>query len=62
MNARVDPLVPPREGDRWRFNVFRIKRPHGPQEPERGALYTAWSTPAGPSFHEPAAFRDLVFA
>ena len=23
----------------WRFNVFRIKRPHGPAEPERDAIY-----------------------
>lgn len=53
--------VPPRSGDRWRFNVFRIKRPHGPAEPERDAIYAAWSVPDGPSFHAPAAFRDLVF-
>ena len=53
--------VPPRGGDRWRFNVFRIKRPHGPAEPERDAIYAAWSVPDGPSFHAPAAFRDLVF-
>jgi len=61
MAAEVDGLIPPRTGDRWRFNVFRIKRPHGPAEPERDAIYAAWSPPAGPSFHEPAAFRDLVF-
>ena len=53
--------VPPRPGDRWRFNVFRIKRPHGPTEPERDAVYAAWSVPAGPSFHDTDAFRELVF-
>lgn len=61
MAPEVAPHVPPRAGSRWRFNVFRIKRPNGPAEPERGALYLAWSTPDGPSFHAPSAFRDLVF-
>jgi hypothetical protein len=54
-------LVPPAAGDRWRFNVFRIKRPHGPAEPERDALYAAWSVPPGPSFHVPHAFGELAF-
>jgi hypothetical protein len=53
--------VPPRAGDRWRFNVFRVERPGGPQAPEKDAVATAWSPPSGRSFHEPAAFRDLVF-
>ncbi len=53
--------VPPRAGDRWRFNVFRIKRPGGPDRPEEGAVYAAWSAPGGPSFHVPAVFRELVF-
>jgi hypothetical protein len=54
--------VPPAAGDAWQFNVFRIKRPHGPAEPEREAVYAAWSTPDGPSFHEPAAFRRMEFS
>jgi hypothetical protein len=54
--------VPPRPGAAWRFNVFRIKRPGGPQDPERGAIYAAWSVPPdAPSFHVPAAFRALSF-
>ncbi len=53
--------LPPRAGDRWRFNVFRIKRPGGPAAPERGAVQVAWSPPSEPSFHVPAAFRDFVF-
>jgi hypothetical protein len=53
--------VPPAAGDRWRFNVFRIKRPGGPKDPERDAIYAAWSVPDGPSFHAPDRFRDLVF-
>jgi hypothetical protein len=54
--------VPPAAGDAWQFNVFRIKRPHGPADPERDAVYAAWSTPDGPSFHEPAAFRRMEFS
>lgn len=61
MTPVVPLLVPPKQGDAWRFNVFRIKRPHGPTEPECNAIYAAWSTPDGPSFHAPAFFRDLVF-
>jgi hypothetical protein len=54
--------VPPRPGDRWRFNVFRVERPGGPQDPKKDAVAVAWSPPKGESFHEPSAFRDLVFA
>ncbi|HOG30331.1 MAG TPA: carbohydrate-binding family 9-like protein [Vicinamibacterales bacterium] len=62
MCPEVAAAVPPAPGDRWRFNVFRIKRPNGPAEPERGAVYAAWSTPPGPSFHDPSAFRTMAFA
>jgi hypothetical protein len=54
--------LPPRRGDAWRFNLFRIKRPGGPARPEDGAVYAAWSPTGTPSFHVPAAFRPLVFA
>jgi len=54
--------LPPRPDDRWRFNVFRIERPGGPQAPERDAVMAAWSDPGEPSFHVPGAFRDFVFA
>jgi hypothetical protein len=53
--------VPPSARHRWRFNVFRIKRPWGPTEPERDAVYAAWSVPDAPSFHVPDLFRDFVF-
>ena len=53
---------PPRAGDAWRFNVFRIKRPGGPGNPAEGAIFAAWSVPDGPSFHAPAAFRPFRFA
>jgi hypothetical protein len=61
LSPKAASRVPPQPGDRWRFNVFRIKRPGGPQAPERGAVYAAWSVPDGPSFHVPAVFRDFVF-
>ena len=53
--------VPPQSGQAWRFNVFRIKRPGGPAKPQERAVFAAWSKPAGPSFHDPAAFRPMVF-
>jgi len=53
--------LPPKPGDAWRFNVFRIKRPGGPDAPEKGAVEVAWSKPPGESFHAPEVFRDLVF-
>ena len=58
--ARV--ATPPRPGDRWRFNVFRIDRPGGKANPEKDAVQVAWSPPSLKSFHDPSAFRDLVFA
>ncbi|MEI6667159.1 MAG: carbohydrate-binding family 9-like protein [Acidobacteriota bacterium] len=61
MAPAIVPLVPPRSGDAWRFNVFRIKRPYGPTEPERDPIYAAWSPPDGPSFHAPEFFRNLLF-
>ena len=60
--VEVAPALPPRPDDRWRFNVFRIERPGGPKEPEKDALYLAWSPTGQAGFHVPQAFRDLVFA
>jgi hypothetical protein len=56
--------LPPRAGDAWRFNAFRIVRPNPqPEAPsEVPTLFTAWSPPPSGSFHAPAAFRDLVFS
>jgi FAD:protein FMN transferase len=60
--APAGAAVPPRPGDRWRFNVFRIERPGGPKDPEKDARYLAWSPTGYRSFHVPLAFRELVFA
>jgi Carbohydrate family 9 binding domain-like len=53
--------LPPRPGDAWRFNVFRIERPGGKTSPEKDAVFAAWSPPSVRSFHDAGAFRDLVF-
>ncbi len=54
--------LPPKVGDAWGFNVFRIERPNGPARPNEGAVSRAWSPTGAPSFHVPAAFRKFVFA
>ena len=53
--------LPPRAGDCWRFNVYRIKRPHGPERPNDGVVYAALAVTGGPSFHVPAVFRPFRF-
>ena len=59
MTERV--TVPPRAGDRWAFNVFRIKRPGGPERPDEQVVLAAWQPTGTPSFHVPAAFGSMVF-
>ncbi len=54
--------VPPLAGDRWRFNLFRIKRPGGPKAPDRDGVFAAWSPTGEGTFHKPSAFRDMLFA
>lgn len=53
--------VPPKPGDQWSFNVFRIERPGGISNPDRDALLLAWSPTGERSFHVPEAFGDLLF-
>ncbi len=53
--------LPPRPGDRWSFNVFRIKRPDGPAEPHRRVVLDAWSPVPANSFHVPEVFRPMEF-
>ncbi len=60
--APAGTALPPRPGDRWRFNVFRIERPGGPAEPEKDVQLLAWSPTGERSFHVPNAFGNLVFA
>jgi cellulose/xylan binding protein with CBM9 domain len=60
--APAGTALPPRPGDRWRFNVFRIERPGGPAAPEKDVQLLAWSPTGGPSFHVPKAFREIFFS
>lgn len=52
--AVTAPALPPRPGDRWRMNLYRIE-----QRPERAAL--AWSPTLRRDFHVPERFGVLVF-
>jgi hypothetical protein len=56
-----DIALPPKPDDSWRVNVFRIKRPGGPDAPEKDAVFAAWSPPSVSSFHDPGAFRPFTF-
>lgn len=49
------PNIPPKPGDQWRVNVFRID--YGLEKPE----LSAWNPTNGPSFHTPAKFGTLIF-
>jgi arylsulfatase A-like enzyme len=59
--APAGTALPPRPGDLWRFNVFRIERPFGPREPEKDAQFLPWSPTGQRSFHVPQAFGELLF-
>ena len=47
------PNIPPKPGDRWRLNMYRVE-----QLPDKAML--AWS-PTGKDFHQPARFGEIVF-
>jgi len=49
------PNLPPKPGDRWRVNLYRIDRP--PDRPE----FSAWSPTIKPDFHRPQRFGELLF-
>lgn len=48
---------PPREGDRWRMNFYRIDRPKDGQDE-----YSAWSPTEWVNFHKPECFGEVVFS
>ena len=49
------PNLPPRPGDRWRINLYRIDRGHARDE------YSAWSPTGALTFHRPDKFGELLF-
>ncbi|MEA2064137.1 MAG: carbohydrate-binding family 9-like protein [Gemmatimonadota bacterium] len=54
------PHTPPRPGDKWRLNLYRIDRPRGKQDtPSEGSL---WSPVSGSTFHDPDCFGEIEFS
>jgi len=51
--------TPPKSGDRWRLNLYRIDLPQGAGV--RGEYY-AWSPISGGSFHDPDRFGEIEFS
>ncbi len=55
VDFEMAPQLPPRPGDTWRINLYRIDR--GTQ----GDEYTAWSPPHRINYHTPSRFGILQF-
>ncbi|MEA1996103.1 MAG: carbohydrate-binding family 9-like protein [Gemmatimonadota bacterium] len=53
------PNKPPKAGDRWRINLYRIDLPDGPGNPGEPC---AWSPVSGETFHDPDRFGEIVFS
>ena len=53
--AVTAPNRPPKDGDKWRLNLYRIERK--PKE-----QYIAWSPTLKPSFHTPSRFGEVTFS
>lgn len=53
------PNNPPRNGDKWLVNFYRIDLPHGANQPGEGQ---AWSPVSGGTFHDPEQFGQLIFS
>jgi hypothetical protein len=51
------PHCPPRVGDEWRLNLYRINRPQ--DDPDE---YTAWQPTGALQYHLPSCFGTLRFA
>lgn len=54
-DAVTAPNSPPKDGDKWRLNLYRIERK--PKE-----QYIAWSPTLKPSFHTPSRFGEVTFS
>jgi hypothetical protein len=54
--AETGPKVPPKVGDVWRLNLYRMDTPKG--QPQVGS---GWSPPLVPDFHALDRFGELVF-
>lgn len=52
--------VPPKKGDLWHFNLYRIERPF--KEKKDDCILIAWSPTFDDTFHKPERFGQLVFS
>lgn len=50
------PNLPPKAGDVWLMNLYRIDHFEGEQE------LSTWSPTGAPNYHMPASFREILFA
>ena len=53
--AVTAPNLPPKNGDKWRLNLYRIER-----KPKDQLI--AWSPTLKPSFHTPSRFGEVTFS
>jgi Carbohydrate family 9 binding domain-like len=51
------PNTPPKAGDKWRLNLYRIDRPEGARSEG-----SAWSPVSGGTFHDPDYFGEIEFS
>jgi len=51
--------IPPKSGDKWRLNLYRIDLP---QRNKKLADYSAWSPVSGESYHDPDRFGEIEFS
>jgi hypothetical protein len=50
------PNIPPRAGDKWLMNLYRIDRPE-----DHSDEYSAWQPTGKVNFHMPERFGELIF-
>lgn len=50
------PNIPPKPGDKWLMNLYRIERPENGEEE-----FSAWSPTVVRRFHTPQKFGELIF-
>jgi len=53
------PNTPPKAGDKWRLNLYRIDVPEGKGTSLKGS---AWSPVSGRTFHDPDRFGEIEFS
>ena len=51
--------IPPKAGDKWRLNLYRIDLP---QRNKELADYSVWSPVSGESYHDPDRFGEIEFS